>query len=120
VGIVAPSERVADVLRFACAQLGDPYRWAGTGPDSWDCSGFTMGAWRAGGVGLPHSSRMQAGYGQRVSQGSLLPGDLVFFYSPISHVGIYIGNGMMIHAPSSGDVVKIAPVLGNFAGAVRL
>jgi cell wall-associated NlpC family hydrolase len=63
---------------------------------------------------------MQFGYGQRVSKGSLLPGDLVFFFSPISHVGIYIGNGMMIHAPSTGDVVKIAPVLGNFAGAVRL
>jgi cell wall-associated NlpC family hydrolase len=120
VGIVAPSERVADTLRFACAQLGDPYRWAASGPDAWDCSGFTSGSWRAGGVSLPHSSRMQFGYGQRVSKGSLLPGDLVFFYSPISHVGIYIGNGMMIHAPSSGDVVKIAPVLRNFSGAVRL
>jgi cell wall-associated NlpC family hydrolase len=120
VGIVAPSERVADVLRFACAQLGDPYRWAASGPDSWDCSGFTSGAWRAGGVSLPHSSRMQFGNGQHVSKGSLLPGDLVFFYSPISHVGIYVGNGMMIHAPNTGDVVKIAPVLGNFVGATRL
>lgn len=119
-GIVAPSERVADVLRFACAQLGDPYRWAGAGPNSWDCSGFTMGAWRAGGVSLPHSSRMQFGYGTRVSRDSLLPGDLVFFYSPISHVGIYVGNGMMIHAPTRGDVVKIAPVLGHFVGATRL
>jgi cell wall-associated NlpC family hydrolase len=119
-GIVAPSERVADVLRFACAQLGDPYVWAGSGPNSWDCSGFTRGAWAAGGVSLPHSSRLQIGYGQRVSRDSLLPGDLVFFFSPISHVGIYIGNGMMIHAPNSGDVVKIAPVLGGFVGAVRL
>lgn len=118
--IVAPSERVADVLRFACAQLGDPYRWAGTGPNVWDCSGFTMGSWRAGGVSLPHSSKLQFGYGQHVSRDSLLPGDLVFFYSPISHVGIYVGNGMMIHAPTSGDVVKIAPVLGHLAGATRL
>lgn len=120
VQVGAPSARVATVLRFACAQLGDPYRWAGSGPDSWDCSGFTRGSWAAAGVSLPHSSRLQYGYGRHVSRDSLQAGDLVFFYSPISHVGIYLGNGLMIHAPNSGDVVRVAAVHDGFVGATRL
>lgn len=69
-----------------------------------------MAAWRAAGVSLPHSSGMQYGYGTHVSQSQLQPGDLVFFYSPISHVGIYIGEGLMIHAPHPGDVVKVTAI----------
>jgi peptidoglycan DL-endopeptidase CwlO len=119
-GIDAPTAKVKKVLDFACAQLGKPYVWAADGPGSYDCSGLTMRAWAQGGVSLPHSSRMQAGYGSRVSRANLRPGDLVFFYSPISHVGIYVGNGLMLHAPHSGDVVKIAPLHANLTAATRL
>jgi peptidoglycan DL-endopeptidase CwlO len=106
------SGRVGKVLGYACAQLGDPYVWAAAGPSTFDCSGLTMRAWQAAGVSLPHNADAQSHYGTRVpvSEGSLRPGDLVFFHSPISHVGIYIGRGMMIHAPHTGTVVKIATV----------
>jgi cell wall-associated NlpC family hydrolase len=117
---VPASGRAATAVATAKAQLGKPYVWAAAGPNAFDCSGLTMYSWAAAGVSLPHSSRMQLGVGSQVSRGSLQPGDLVFFYSPISHVGIYVGNGMMIHAPTSGDVVKYASI-GNmpFAGASR-
>lgn len=122
VPVVAPSTRVARVLTYACAQLGDPYRWAGSGPTTFDCSGLTMMAWKQAGVSLPHSSQMQARYGTAVSGDELEPGDLVFFHSSYSHVGIYIGKGLMLHAPQTGDVVKIAPMRYNssFVDAVRL
>jgi len=116
----APDARVKAVLTFACAQVGDPYVWAGAGPHIWDCSGLTMAAWRQAGVSIPHSSRIQATYGQRVPFGSLRAGDLVFFHSPISHVGIYLGGGMMLHAPHTGDVVKVAPLFETPSAAVRL
>jgi cell wall-associated NlpC family hydrolase len=119
VSINAPTARVQRVIDFACAQLGKPYVWAADGPGSYDCSGLTMAAWAQGGVSLPHSSRMQAGYGTSVSRSNLQVGDLVFFYSPISHVGIYIGNGLMIHAPHTGDVVKIAPMHAQLTAATR-
>lgn len=118
--IQAPTARVQRVIDFACAQLGKPYVWAADGPGSYDCSGLTMAAWSHGGVSLPHSSRQQAGYGTPVSRSNLRVGDLVFFYSPISHVGIYVGNGMMLHAPHTGDVVKIAPLHAQLTAAVRL
>lgn len=122
VPIVAPNARVAKVLAYACAQLGDPYRWAGDGPRDFDCSGLTMMAWKQAGVSIPHSSQQQAKYGTRISKDNLQPGDLVFFHASISHVGIYIGKGLMLHAPRTGDVVKIAPMRYNssFATAVRL
>jgi len=117
----APSARVAAVLSWACRQLGKPYKWGAEGPDSYDCSGFTLKAWAKGGVSLPHSSKAQAGYGSRVSVSDLQPGDLIFFHSPISHVGIYLGGGQMIHAPRSGDVVKVSGArLGSVVAAVRL
>jgi cell wall-associated NlpC family hydrolase len=117
--VQAPSGAAKAAIAFACAQLGDPYLWAAAGPSRWDCSGLTMKAYAAGNVSLPHSSRMQAGYGTRVSVSNLLPGDLVFFHSPISHVGIYLGDGMMIHAPSSGSVVKIASLYATPTAATR-
>jgi cell wall-associated NlpC family hydrolase len=106
------SGRVGKMLRYACAELGDPYVWAGAGPSSFDCSGLTMRAWQAAGVSLPHNADAQSHYGTRVQPGeaALKPGDLVFFHSPITHVGIYIGHGLMIHAPHTGTVVKIAAV----------
>jgi len=110
----------SEIMSIARRYLGAPYVWGADGPNTFDCSGFTMFVYNQVGVSLPHSSRAQIGYGQRVSRSDLQPGDLVFFGSPIHHVGIYAGGGMMIHAPHSGDVVKISPMgRGDFAGACR-
>jgi cell wall-associated NlpC family hydrolase len=97
--VQAPSGAARTAINFACAQLGEPYQWAADGPGSWDCSGLTMKAYAAAGISLPHSSKLQVGYGTRVNVSDMLPGDLVFFYSPISHVSIYLGDGMMVTAP---------------------
>lgn len=122
VPVVAPNPRVAKVIAYACAQLGDPYLWGAEGPRNFDCSGLTMMAWRQAGVTLPRSSQQQARQGTTVTLDQLQVGDLVFFHSSLSHVGIYIGKGLMLHAPRSGDVVKIAPMRYNssFNTAVRL
>lgn len=114
----AASGRASVALRFAYAQLGKPYQWGADGPGSFDCSGLTMRAWGAAGVGLPHSSQAQFGSGTHVS--SPAPGDLVFYGSPIHHVAMYVGNGLMISAPHTGDVVKIQPAFrSDYVGAVR-
>ena len=121
-GPVAANSAAAQVIvDTAMAQLGKPYVWAAAGPASFDCSGLTQFAFAAAGVSLPHSSRMQAGMGQAVSREQLQPGDLVAFYSPVSHIGIYIGNGRMVHAPTSGDVVKISSIdaMGGSITAMR-
>lgn len=110
------------VVSIALSKLGSPYRWAASGPDTFDCSGFTMWVYRQVGVSLPHSSRAQINYGQRVSRENLAPGDLVFFgRSTIHHVGIYVGSGNYVHAPSTGDVVKVSSLSGrsDYAGACR-
>lgn len=111
----------SEVVSIAKRYLGAPYQWAASGPNRFDCSGFTMFVYRQVGVSLPHSSRAQIGCGQRVSRSDLEPGDLVFFGSPIHHVGMYVGGGQYIHAPSTGDVVKISSLgsRGDFAGACR-
>jgi cell wall-associated NlpC family hydrolase len=106
-------------VSIAKRYLGAPYVWAASGPNSFDCSGLTMFVYRQVGVSLPHSSRAQIYSGQRVSRSDLQPGDLVFFGSPIHHVGIYVGGGMMLHAPHTGAVVRIDPMHSNFAGACR-
>jgi len=109
-----------DVVAIAKRYLGAPYVWAASGPNTFDCSGFTMFVYRQVGISLPHSSRAQINCGSRVSRGDLQPGDLVFFGNPIHHVGLYIGGGQMIHAPQTGDVVKISSVMwGSYAGACR-
>lgn len=118
------SGKAEDVVKFAYAQLGKPYVFGAGGPGSFDCSGLTAAAWKKGGVFLPHSARQQYSKlsGRRVSLGSLLPGDLVFFYSGVSHVGIYIGSGKMIHAPEPGQSVKIGKIRINgmpIKGAAR-
>jgi cell wall-associated NlpC family hydrolase len=114
------SGRAGAAVDYALAQVGDAYVWGATGPDGFDCSGLTMMAWAQAGVSLPHSSSMQMSSGTPVSQSQLLPGDLVFYYSPVSHVGIYIGNGKIVHAanPSSGVEVTSLNVM-PYSGAVR-
>jgi peptidoglycan DL-endopeptidase CwlO len=103
--------------------LGTPYVWGGASPSGFDCSGFVMYVFSQIGVSLPHSSYAQYGYGSPVSLGNLQPGDLVFF-DGLGHVGIYIGGGSFIHAPHTGDVVKISSMTGwyasTFVGGRRL
>ena len=118
--VVASSGAAQAVVDAAMAQRGKPYVWAGAGPGSFDCSGLTAFAFRAAGIPLPHSSRMQSSMGQPVPRDQLQPGDLVFFYQPVSHVGIYVGNGQMVHAPTSGDVVKVSSLMSGFSGARRV
>ena len=110
----------ARALAYARAQLGDPYRYAAAGPDAFDCSGLTSAAWKSVGVSLPRSSRSQYSVGSYVSKSNLQPGDLVFFYSPISHVALYAGNGQIIHAPRPGKSVEYTSMsYMPFAGAKR-
>ena len=120
--VAAPNMAAQVAVDTALAQLGDPYVWAGAGPNSFDCSGLTQFAYRAAGIELPHSSRMQSTMGTPVSRADLKPGDLIFFYSPVGHVGMYIGNGQMVHAPTSGSVVKIVNVdyMPGWHNAMRL
>lgn len=108
--VVAPSQAAQIAVTTALAQRGKPYVWAAAGPGSFDCSGLVLFAYRAAGIGLPHSSSMQAQMGRAVSFADLQPGDLVAYYSPVSHIAIYVGNGMVVHAPTPGDVVKLAPI----------
>ena len=110
--VTAPpaSGRGAAAVRFAMAQIGDAYVYGGTGPNGWDCSGLTSGAWRAAGVSIPRTSQAQL-YGlPRVSPSSIRPGDLVVYYSGASHVGMYIGGGQVVHASRPGVPVGIAPM----------
>lgn len=111
--IVAPTQAAQIAVDTAYAQLGKPYQWGAAGPNSFDCSGLTSYSYAAAGINLPHSSSMQSTTGVYVPTNQLLPGDLVFFYSPVSHVGIYIGNGQMIHAPNTGSVVSIMDINAN-------
>jgi peptidoglycan DL-endopeptidase CwlO len=107
---IPASGRGAIAVNAALSQLGDPYVWGADGPSSYDCSGLTMYAWGKAGVSLSHSSKAQVGEGRRVSRSELAPGDLVFYYSPVSHVAIYLGNGRIVHAPRPGKSVEIAPL----------
>jgi cell wall-associated NlpC family hydrolase len=114
------SSGTSAVVDYALAQVGDPYVWGAVGPDSFDCSGFTMAAWAQAGVSLPHNSGAQMGSGTPVSTDALMPGDLVFYYSPVSHVGIYVGNGQIVHAGNPAIGVTTAPLHQMpLVGAVR-
>ncbi|WP_331253838.1 C40 family peptidase [Modestobacter sp. VKM Ac-2977] len=104
--VAAPNAAAQIIVDTALAQQGKPYVWAGAGPNVYDCSGLTQYSYAAAGITLPHSSRMQSTMGVPVARADLQPGDLVFFYDPVGHVGIYIGNGLMVHAPTAGDVVR--------------
>jgi peptidoglycan DL-endopeptidase CwlO len=117
----APNGNVAAVLQAAYSVIGTPYQYGGTSPETgFDCSGFTMWAWAHAGVYLPHSSASQYASLPHVAQSDLQAGDLLFFYSPISHVGMYVGGGRMIHSPHTGSVVSVVSVYwDSFVGAAR-
>lgn len=116
-----PSSRAGVAIQAARSQLGVPYRYAASSPGvAFDCSGLTKYAWGQAGVYLPHQSRAQYASVPHVSKSEAQPGDLIFYYSPISHVGIYLGGGQLIHAPATGDVVKISSVnWGRVVGVGR-
>jgi peptidoglycan DL-endopeptidase CwlO len=117
---ITGSGKGAKALAYAKAQLGEPYVRNAAGPNSWDCSGLTMRAWGSVGVSLPHSSGQQYSRGRPVAKSDLQLGDLVFFYSGISHVGLYAGNGQVIHAPRPGKSVEyIKMSYMPYAGARR-
>lgn len=115
---VKATGRAADAVAFALDQLGDPYSYGGNGPDAWDCSGLTGGSWAAAGVSLPRTARDQVGAGQRIAMSELRPGDLVA-YSSLTHIGMYIGDGKVVHAPRTGLNVSITSV-SSFQIAVRV
>jgi cell wall-associated NlpC family hydrolase len=106
-GVVAPSGAAQVAVDTALAQVGDPYVWGAGGPNSFDCSGLTQYAYSAAGVSLPHSSRSQSQMGTAVPVSELQPGDLLFYYSPTSHVAMYVGNGQMVHASTAGKPVQV-------------
>jgi cell wall-associated NlpC family hydrolase len=117
----APNSRAAEAVSYAYAKLGSPYVWGATGPNAFDCSGLVLAAYRSAGVSLPRTTYAQIDAGRRVSRSELLPGDLVFFYSGITHVGIYVGDGKMIHAPNPSAPVRVAPLDEMpYAGATRV
>ena len=117
----APNANVQAVLNAAYSVIGTPYQWGGSTPETgFDCSGFTMWSWAHAGVSLPHSSAAQYSSLPHVAREDVQPGDLLFFYSPISHVAIYVGGGSMIHSPNTGSVVSVVSVYWeHFVGAAR-
>lgn len=117
-----PSGRAGTAVAFALAQVGEAYRMGGTGPGVWDCSGLTMMAYREAGISIPRTAGAQFNAGRAVSKDDLQPGDLVFYYAGIGHVGMYIGNGQIVHAATTRKGVIIAPVFASarpFQGARR-
>jgi cell wall-associated NlpC family hydrolase len=111
-GDMAPPENPhsATVIQAALSRIGSPYSWGASGPNAFDCSGLVMWSFQQAGISLPHSSQALATGGQAVSMDQMQPGDLVTYYSDASHVGIYIGDGMMVHASTYGTPVRVAPV----------
>ena len=117
---VPPSGRAAAAVRYAMAQVGKAYVYGAAGPNAFDCSGLMMRAWGAAGVALPHSSAAQQGSGLPVAKDDLQPGDLVFYYSPVSHVDMYIGNGLVVGAQNPRAGVRVVGLDSMpYTGAVR-
>jgi cell wall-associated NlpC family hydrolase len=117
---VPASGRAAAAISYAMAQVGKAYVYGAAGPSAFDCSGLTMMAWAQAGVALPHSSSAQYSSGPHVAESDLQPGDLVFYYSPISHVGMYIGNGMIVNAENPGSGIRVTSLHAMpYVGAVR-
>ncbi len=111
----------ARALRYALSVQGDPYVWGAAGPGSFDCSGLVLWAYAQLGIMLPHYTGLQWNSGVHVARSALQAGDLVFFYSDLSHVGLYVGGGLMVDAPDFGETVRVEPVYwGIYAGAVRI
>jgi cell wall-associated NlpC family hydrolase len=117
---IGPPGIANSALQAALTRRGDMYKWGGVGPTQFDCSGLVMWAYEQVGVSLPHSAAAQSRMGQAVSRADLQVGDLVFFGSPVAHVGIYVGGGDMINAPSEGEPVRIQPLNSDYSGARRL
>jgi len=122
----APTATAAAAVAAALEQLGKPYRWGATGPGSFDCSGLTRWAFARAGLALPRTSRQQWSAGAHVARSALLPGDLVFYASDpsdpgsIHHLGLYVGQGLMVHAPHTGARVRVDPLrTEGYAGATR-
>lgn len=123
VEFAAPAPEISagqSIVDAGNTRLGSPYVWGATGPNSFDCSGFTSWAYQQAGISIPRTSQAQIGGGTQVSKADLKPGDIVAFYSGASHVGLYAGNGQVLHAPSSGSSVSYAPLDSMpFYGATR-
>ena len=113
------SGSAAAAVAYARAQVGKPYCYGGSGLGCFDCSGLTMMAWKQAGISLPHSSAAQYNVGRRISASELQPGDLIFYYSPISHVSIYIGGGQRISATHTGDYVRVQSLGSSIVGYAR-
>lgn len=120
--IQIPTESTVDgqALQQALTRRGDPYVWAAAGPGEFDCSGLVVWAFAQEGIALPHYTGALWNSGMHIARNDLQPGDLVFFGSDISHVGFYVGDGMMLDAPNSGAVVRIEPLFSDYIGAVRI
>jgi peptidoglycan DL-endopeptidase CwlO len=120
--ITIPTENTVDgqALQAALTRRGDPYVWGAAGPSQFDCSGLVVWAFAQEGISLPHYTGDLWNSGMHIARADLEPGDLVFFGSDISHVGIYVGDGMMLDAPDTGDVVRIQPLFSDYVGAVRI
>jgi len=116
---VPVSGGAAKAVAYAKAQVGKPYAYGASGPGSFDCSGLTMMAWRQAGISLPHSSSAQYSATRHISASELQPGDLVFYYSPISHVAIYVGGGQQVAATHTGDYVRLQPLHTGIVGYGR-
>ncbi|MGY1684468.1 C40 family peptidase [Geodermatophilus sp. SYSU D00867] len=118
----APNGAAQAAVDTALAQVGDPYVYGATGPSSFDCSGLTSYSYQAAGVSIPRTSKAQSTFGTPVVKADLQPGDLVFFYSPVSHVGMYIGNGQMVHASTAGKPVAVVSLdsMPEYVGARRV
>lgn len=119
----ASSQAAQVAVNTALAQRGDPYKYGAAGPNAFDCSGLTSYSYKAAGVTIPRTSRAQSTFGKAVSSNALKPGDLLFYYSPVSHVAMYIGNGQMVHASTAGQPVKVVNVSSMskyFSGARRV
>ena len=118
---VVPFAARASALKYALSKVGAPYRYGAAGPKAFDCSGLVYWSFKQAGISLPRSSRAQSRVGKQVSRDSLRPGDLVFFYKPVSHVGIYIGDGKIVHASTRKSPVKISDMAGKkFTTARRI
>jgi cell wall-associated NlpC family hydrolase len=120
--ITIPTENTVDgqALQEALTRRGDPYVWAAAGPSQFDCSGLVVWAFAQEGISLPHYTGDLWNSGMHIARADLEPGDLVFFGADISHVGFYVGDGMMLDAPNTGDVVRIQPLFSDYVGAVRI
>ncbi|HEU5267396.1 MAG TPA: C40 family peptidase [Jatrophihabitans sp.] len=123
ISLTDSSKKAQTAVKFALAQVGKPYVFGAAGPGAFDCSGLTMAAWHRAGVNLPHSAADQYNYGHHVARNALQPGDLLFFYQPIGHVTMYVGDGLMVSAPTEGEPVQVVTVASfdsDYTGATRL